>query len=174
MTKDGAWFGIRRTYWRERERERGGSCCEDKWLLDMWGVPTYDSKFTFFPNRECTIFHTVKLDIRRCEKPILTGHYILHPQPKSWTCFYADYVTFLGEIIYYMYIITRIIFQKSITLRICKIWTEMSGNLYFSTAHITKQMHQIQAHSIIMMSCIRATYPSMTLSQYITSTYPLK
>ena len=50
VIKDGAWFGIGRRYWRERG---GGveNCCEDKRLLDMWGVPTYDSKFTFFPNR---------------------------------------------------------------------------------------------------------------------------
>ena len=43
MIKSGAWFGTRSRYWRERgvggERKRG-SCCEDKWLLDMSGVPT--------------------------------------------------------------------------------------------------------------------------------------
>ena len=43
VIKSGAWFGTRSRYWRERgvggERKRG-SCCEDKWLLDMSGVPT--------------------------------------------------------------------------------------------------------------------------------------
>ena len=41
-------------------------------------------------------------------------------------------------------------------------------------ALITKQTDQLQAHSINTMSCIKATYPSLTLSQYITSTYNLK
>lgn len=35
MKSGAAWFGARSRYWRERV-----SCCEENWLLDMWGVPT--------------------------------------------------------------------------------------------------------------------------------------
>ena len=72
----------------------------------MWGVPTYDSQFlTFSPVDNAQYFTLFKLGTRRCENPILTGHYILHPQPpqsKSCICFYAEYISILGVNIYFM------------------------------------------------------------------------
>ena len=41
--------------------------------------------------------------IQEAVKNLFTCHYILHPQPpqpKSCTCFYAHYISFLGENIY--------------------------------------------------------------------------
>jgi hypothetical protein len=57
--KSKACFGAQSRHWTEREREREGgrerksqrererggeSCCEVKWLVDMWGVPTYGNE----------------------------------------------------------------------------------------------------------------------------------
>ena len=113
---------------RER-RGRAAVRTNGYWICGVF--PHMILNLPFSPTDNAQYFTLFKLDTRRCEKPILTGHYILHPQPKSCTCFYADYVSFLGENIYYMNIITRITSQKSITLHICKIWTEMWGNLTF-------------------------------------------
>ena len=69
-------------------------------VLDMWGVPHLILNLTFSPTESAQYFTLFKLDTRRCEKPILSCHNILHPQPKSFTCFYADYISFLEETIY--------------------------------------------------------------------------
>ena len=72
-------------------------------VLDMWGVPHLILNLTFSPTENAQYFTLFKLDTRRCEKPILSCHNILHPQPpqpKSFTCFYADYISFLEETIY--------------------------------------------------------------------------
>ena len=113
---------------RER-RGRAAVRTNGYWICGVF--PHMILNLPFSPTDNAQYFTLFKLDTRRCEKPILTGHYILHPQPKSCTCFYADYISFLGENIYYMNIITRITSQKSITLRICKIWKEMWGKLTF-------------------------------------------
>ena len=77
-------------------------------VLDMWGVPHLILNLTFSPTESAQYFTLFKLDTRRCEKPILSCHNILHPQPpqpKSYTCFYADYISFLEENIYiYIYV----------------------------------------------------------------------
>ena len=77
-------------------------------VLDMWGVPHLILNLTLSPTENAQYFTLFKLDTRRCEKPILSCHNILHPQPpqpKSFTCFYADYISFLEETIYiYIYI----------------------------------------------------------------------
>ena len=79
-------------------------------VLDMWGVPHLILNLTLSPTENAQYFTLFKLDTRRCEKPILSCHNILHPQPpqpKSYTCFYADYISFLQEninIYIYVYI----------------------------------------------------------------------
>jgi len=79
---------------------------------------------TFSPTDNAQYVTVFKLGTRKCENPILTGHYILHSQPaqpKSCTCFYADYVSFLGENIYtYTYILSP---EKGVLL----MATEESG-----------------------------------------------
>ena len=52
-----------------------------------------------------------KLDTR-CEKPF-TSHYILHPQPKSCTCFYAHYISFSGQNIYVLSPETRVLLKAT-------------------------------------------------------------
>ena len=71
-------------------------------VLDMWGVPHLILNLTFSPTENAQYFTLFKLDTRRFEKPILSCYNILHPhppQPKSFTCFYADYISFLEETI---------------------------------------------------------------------------
>ena len=84
-------------------------------VLDMWGVPRIILNSTSSPTENAQYFTLFKLDTRRCEKPILTCHYILHPQPpqpKSCTSFYADYNSFIGENISYIYIYIYIYHHK--------------------------------------------------------------
>jgi hypothetical protein len=121
VIKSGAWFSMRSIYWGGGERERG-----DKRLWGMWSVTTYNSKFTFSSTDNAQYFILFKLDTRRYEKPILTCHYILLPQPrqpKSCTCFYAYYVSFLGQnIAIYIYIFSpkKLTYHKRVLLKATK------------------------------------------------------
>ena len=68
------------------------------WICGLF--PNIILNLTFSTTDNVQYFTLFKLDTRRCEKPSLTGHYILHPQPpqpKSCTCFYIDYISILGE-----------------------------------------------------------------------------
>ena len=92
-------------------------------VLDMWGVPHLILNLTFSPTENAQYFTLFKLDTRRCENPILSCHNILHPQPpqpKSCTCFYADYISFLEETIYiYMYVCMCVCVCVSVRLSVC-------------------------------------------------------
>jgi len=58
MIESRAWFGTQSRYGGERGRER------ERAVVRTNGTgyvicSTYNSKFNFFPNRKCTIFHSV-------------------------------------------------------------------------------------------------------------------
>ena len=91
-------------------------------VLDMWGVPHIILNLTFSPTENAQYFTLFKLDTRRCEKPIDSCHNILHPQPKSCTCFYADYISFLEETLYiyiYMYVCMYVCMHACMCVCVC-------------------------------------------------------
>jgi len=97
-------FGVWSRYCRESEgdRERVGRRAvvrrNSYWICGVF--PHMILNLTFSPTDNAQYFTVFKLGTRRCEKPILTGHYILKPQPpqpKSCTCFYADYISCYGR-----------------------------------------------------------------------------
>ena len=107
-------------YRRKKDRERERELLWGQMVLDMWAVPHLILNLTFSPTESAQYFTLFKLDMRRCEKPILSCHNILHPQPpqpKSFTCFYANYISFLEE--------TRVCVRVCVCVSLYTVTTKM-------------------------------------------------
>ena len=102
-----AWGHVKWYFARADTGKRHRELLWGQIVLDMWNIPNIILNLTFSPTENAQYFTVYKPDARRCEKPILTCHYILHPQPpqpKSCTSFYADYISFFRREYIYIYI----------------------------------------------------------------------